>query len=197
MSFSYEHYKKTCKDFINAGYEFCSLEKRSSRRVYMVHDCDFFLEQAVTLAKHEHQIGIKSTYFVRLGAREYNLLNPFYKKMVHEIIDFGHDVGLHYEKIFDQTDIAYNICLLSKILKYPVRYFNVHEPVRTGIDFKNNTSKSNRAWNSPFFNTVKYISDSGGRWREGCFSKHINGYSELLINTHPVWWFDSTPTENY
>ena len=119
MSFTYKHYKETCLSYIDQGYQFCSLDIEEpflSKLIYMVHDCDFFLEHALRLAHEEKDIGIKSTYFVRLGAREYNLFNPFYSNIVQEILSLGHDIGLHYESIFADSDVQYNIDIFLPLL---------------------------------------------------------------------------------
>ena len=49
-----------------------------------------------------------------------------------------------------------------------------------------------------FTEDMKYISDSGARWREGCMCNWIkNNEKKLYINTHPFWWYKDTPLENY
>jgi len=198
MDFTYENYRATCLNYQKSGYKFLDLGKKiEGKSIYMVHDCDSFLENAENLARVESEIGVKSTYFIRMGARAYNILSPYYSNIVSRISNLGHDIGLHYENIFDEDSIQYSIDLLSKAIKKDVKYFNVHEPVRTGLDFALNTSPKNRCWNAPFFEQVKYISDSGGRWREGCFSQHVDKHRKLLVSTHPVWWFRSAPTRNY
>ena len=35
----------------------------------------------------------------------------------------------------------------------------------------------------------KYISDSGGHWREGCACQWLGIENHLTILTHPIWWF--------
>jgi hypothetical protein len=57
--------------------------------------------------------------------------------------------------------------------------------------------KKNRCHNSSFFQEYKYLSDSSCNWREGCFSKHVGKYSHLLVLTHPIWWYNKSPAENY
>lgn len=199
MNFTYKHYQKTCLQYIESGYKFLLLGQKNKKKksIYMVHDCDFSLESALNLAIKEKEIEIKSTYFLRLGSKNYNILNPYYSDIVKKIIENGHDVGLHYENLFLKEEINYSIKLISKAIQHKIKYFNVHEPTRSGLDFSLNNSEYNRCYNSRFFKNFKYISDSGGRWREGCFSQHINKYNNLLVSTHPVWWYEESPRFNY
>jgi hypothetical protein len=43
----------------------------------------------------------------------------------------------------------------------------------------------------------KYLSDSNGRWREGCVCGHLEEYERLCVLTHGWWWFETSPVENY
>jgi hypothetical protein len=44
---------------------------------------------------------------------------------------------------------------------------------------------------------MKYLSESGGRWRESCFHNWINQVDRLQVLVHPFWWYDKVPQENY
>ena len=45
---------------------------------------------------------------------------------------------------------------------------------------------------------MKYISDSGARWREGDMFEWLQKNTpKLYVLTHPVWWYDKTTLENY
>ncbi len=44
--------------------------------------------------------------------------------------------------------------------------------------------------------TMKYISDSSGRWREGHFGLWPGKVDRLQVLTHPFWWFERVPQEN-
>jgi len=202
--FTYKHYIETCNEYKRNDYSFClpSFDvDNTKKQIYMFHDVDMKLENAENLAKVEYENCIKSTYFIRIGAGCYNIFNPYYKNIVKRIKKMNHTIGFHYENIFLGQDIEKEIKnnkdMLSRLLGFEVKYFNVHEPHRTGIDISNVLDKNNRCYNSLFFKNVKYLSDSGGRWREGCFSKHINKHKNLLVLAHPFLWYDKSPNENY
>ena len=45
--------------------------------------------------------------------------------------------------------------------------------------------------------TMKYLSDSSGHWREGHFAEWVDKVPVLQVLTHPFWWFETVPAENY
>ena len=53
------------------------------------------------------------------------------------------------------------------------------------------------SYENRFFKDIKYLSDSGGRWREGHFNEWVNVENKLQVLTHPWWWFKKYPQENY
>jgi len=171
----------------------------------MTHDLDFDLQLAIKMADIENEAGITASYFFRLRAKNYNMLSYDGIKAINTISDMGHSVGLHYEPtlctsdpgIKVQDDIENCMTLLENTSGVEIKYFNIHEPSRTGLDISSLLPAKNRCYNSPFFVDFKYISDSGARWREGCFSEHVGRWDKLLVLTHPFWWYNSTPAENY
>lgn len=202
--FSYNHYIKTCNAYKDNKYNFCFLDtnvKKEKKQIYMVHDVDFDLDNAIKLSALESKNKIVSTYFIRIGAKNYNIFNEASKNKVKEILKHGNKIGLHYERTFNNLPIEKDIkkCkdILSNFLNVSVSHFNIHEPARTKIDVSKIYVNENRCYNSIFFKNTKYISDSGGRWREGCFSNHINDYNNLLVLTHPVWWYENNPASCY
>ena len=79
---------------------------------------------------------------------------------------------------------------------------STHEPTRTGFQITNDNLKyfnlSYEAYCPSLTDNAKYISDSGCRWREGDMLNWINkGEDKLYVLTHPVWWYETTPLENY
>jgi hypothetical protein len=203
-SFTLQHYEDTLKDFLKYGYELDNscLKNSSSKDLQLVHDIDFDPELTVKIAKIEKEVGAKSTFFFRLKAANYNLLSIKNVKIVHDLIKMGHNVGLHYEqsnKLINsfEEDISFNLNVASNLLGTKISLFNAHEPSRTGIKISDILPYNNRCYNSEFFKDYKYLSDSGGRWREGCFSEHLNSHKKILVLTHPIWWYEQHPGENY
>ena len=200
--FTYQHYVNTCKKYKENGYSFCTPKNPiNDKDIIMFHDVDFRIECAEAMSNMENKNDICATYFFRLGSTLYNTLSKSSIIKIKNMINNNSEIGLHYEKIFDnlsyEQEIKKQLEILSTALDYDIKYFNIHEPARTKIDISKLLPEMNRCYNSQYFEHAKYISDSGGRWREGCFSKHIGKHDKMLVLTHPVWWYCTTPNENY
>tara|TARA_R100001082_G_scaffold110310_1_gene89894 strand:+ start:2095 stop:2727 length:633 start_codon:yes stop_codon:yes gene_type:complete len=207
-NFTISHYEKTIKSYIDYGYLFCEMGKENknsdSHKIIMFHDVDHDISLCKNFLNVEKSLNIGATYFLRLHARSYNMLSRQSKAIAEHILDSGGDIGLHYEPSFcplDKLDYAQHIQeemeILSTAIGREVHLFNLHEPARTGVDLSSLNAKQNRCYNSSFFKDYKYLSDSSCRWREGCFSEHLGKWSKILVLTHPIWWYNNCPAENY
>ena len=77
--------------------EFFNKWHDNDKVILMRHDEDLSLPAAYNLARIEGDLGTKATYFVRLHAKNYNLLSQESYSSVHKIIKMGHEIGIHYE----------------------------------------------------------------------------------------------------
>lgn len=80
--FTYSHYKKSLELAKNKGYTFMSLTEFEENKdkeplIILRHDIDFSPRSALELAKIENQLDIRSTYFVRVHANSYNLIDSY------------------------------------------------------------------------------------------------------------------------
>ena len=201
--FTLAHYKETLVAFGKSGYQTTLMDKHvQGKQLILVHDVDMDVSLVLPMAKIEQAVGTVSTYFFRMGAKNYNLFSRETISVIREIKNMGHDVGYHYEmpasKLNSDADNIQNvITFFAEQTGIELSYFNVHEPARTGIDMSSILPERNRCYNSLFFKDFKYISDSSARWREGCFCGHVEKHEKLLVLTHPFWWYPNSPTENY
>jgi len=203
MSFKLSHYKDTLLAYKKAGYDIKNscMNNHAKKDLQLTHDIDFNPSLALKLAKIENDVSAVSSYFFRLKATSYNLFSFNTIQVIKELISLGHNVGLHYEQTHLEVSVEFDVekatRIMSEMLFMDINFFNIHEPARTGLDISKILPEKNRSYNSSFFEGYKYLSDSGGRWREGCFSKHINKHDKLLVLTHPLWWYENSPIENY
>lgn len=205
MSFKISHYIKTIKKYKKNGYTFKSVNEsltENKKNIYMVHDIDHNIDLCENFINAEKQCGITSSYFIRMHSKNYNIFSQKSIDILKKIKENNFTIGLHYEPVYSKVnqyekDILRNINFLNETLDVNIKTFNIHEPARTNIDLSNIMNEKNRCYNSSFFKNVKYLSDSGGRWREGCFSKSVGVYKNLLVLTHPIWWYNERPSENY
>lgn len=214
--FSFDSYKQTLNAYQQAGYELSSfdeyLEKSSPQHVILRHDIDNSFEQAMRIAKIENEQGCTSTYFLRVHARGYNLFSLESVEFINQLEDFGHEVQLHLEggfkEVFGGSDIDWanrQKSAFEAVTGRKLGGFSSHEPARMGgVEFANTLlnewSESVRyhAYEERFFPpNMKYLSDSSARWREGHFCEWIGKEPLLQVLTHPIWWYEKIPAENY
>lgn len=167
--------------------------------VILRHDVDNSLPGALELAKIEHRLGIKSTYFILLSSDFYN---PFSKKnriIIDEMIVLGHTIGLHFDETVYPDDygnvektiknIKQEIDNLSKGLGGEVKCFSYHRPSKNILDSNIEIEGLINSYGNSFFKDFKYLSDSRRHWREPALNIIESGtYSKLHILTHPFWY---------
>ena len=212
-NFTFKHYKDTLQFSLNKKYKFLKCEQynlieKYEKVIILRHDIDFSLDNALKFANIENKLGISSTYFIRLHSKYYNPLEYNSYNIIKAIQGLGHEIGFHQEPDFSSLFPNPNEYLKQEIKSFNLLFqthikgVSTHEPDRRGIQITpQNISEFDLEYESyfPIFTQqMKYISDSGARWREGCMSEWINQEkSKLYINTHPFWWFENSPLENY
>ena len=152
------------------------------------HDVDRPPENVLAMAKLEHELGIKSTYFFRIKEK------LFIENVISCVMELGHEVGYHYEvldkakgdytvaiKIFeDEWNIfkkwnSETICMHGN----PLSKFN-NRDIWMKYDFKDYVVIG-EAYLSVDFSKYKYFTDTGRKWNSNSFSvKDKIGYG--LIN---------------
>ena len=208
--FSLKNYTRCLETSLSLGYKFFTLNDffsnkiRTSKSIILRHDIDTQLDVAVEMSNIEKSLNIFSTYFVRLHSHAYNFLCLKDIRKINQIINSGHEIGLHYESDFyllNNKDINESVTKASKIIEYfcniKIKTICPHEPTRTNSFYLENVSY-NQAYDKTIFKKYKYISDSSCRWRDGSFYENIQaGHKNLYILTHPYWWYNNSPIENY
>jgi len=211
-NFTLSNYKRCLTLAHKKKYKFFKLEDLDSsleyagNKIILRHDVDTQLSVAVKIAEIEQSLNIQSTFFIRLHSHAYNPL--CFKDLVEikKISSLGHEIGLHYESdfynIFNNKKsikdwIDFEVEILENVLRCKIKTICPHEPTRTK-QFHVNDIDYNQAYDEKIFNNYKYISDSSCRWRDGSFYENLkNDISNLYVLTHPYWWYNSSPIENY
>ena len=216
LDFSFDSYRHSLLAYRDAGYKISGfedfLDAPGDKHMILRHDIDHSLEQARKIAEIDTEAGASSTFFLRVHARQYNLFSLPSLQIIAEIEELGHDVELHLEGGMDQwlqgderewrgrQKQAFEAAVGREI-----RGFSSHEPARTGgIELADELLEEwgpavrYHAYQSRFLNPrMKYLSDSSGRWREGHFGGWVGREPVMQILTHPYWWYEKTPAENY
>ncbi len=95
--FTFQKYNKLCISLLNNNFipkrldEFFEEQKKDEKTFIMRHDVDKKPENSLAIAKIEHELGIKSTFYFRTT-------NEVFKEdIICQIRDLGHEIGYHYE----------------------------------------------------------------------------------------------------
>lgn len=181
------------------------LRASKGHEIEIVHDIDFPPNNVEELAQIEAAEGVSTKYFIRLHAKYYNALsleNIGLFNRLHSV--YGHEIGLHFESSYYQEDsvtsgVQLEASMLETALSTTVKYVSLHCTSKGGTIPESKVPAGLRlySFDSPYYATRKYLSDSGGRWREGCICAHIGKHEKLIVLTHPNWWYRSNPSENF
>ncbi|MEM9942665.1 MAG: hypothetical protein AAF939_13965, partial [Planctomycetota bacterium] len=103
--FTFDGYRNLIEKLLAKGYAFSAfpdaieLDLTKSQRplCLMRHDIDFDLGMARDMALVEAEFQIQSTYFFLVRTEHYNLFSEQGTKLVREILDLGHHLGLHFD----------------------------------------------------------------------------------------------------
>lgn len=162
------------------------------RFVLMRHDVEVSLEAAVVVAEADHQAGIRSTFFVQLGA-DYNLFDADSVTLVRRLLDLGHDLGLHYDLAQLERGAGEPAVVARRMIELIETFWSTkvwaaspHLPMRQGrrlaipgvVD----------AYDPLYFSDIKYLSDSTQRWREGVVTALLERYRHIQLLTHEYHW---------
>jgi hypothetical protein len=184
------------------GYAFIGYDeaKTASQFVIMRHDVDVDLHYANRLAEIEARHEVASTFFVMLRNPLYNLFAPQSLRCIGEITGLGHKVALHFDvSAYPQLEgqaflgaISRELTLLKE-LAGPAnvsRCVTFHKPNQFILETEIETDEFFSGYNREFFRDIRYIADSGGRWREESMLELIRSRrsDRIQFNSHPVWW---------
>jgi len=218
-NFSYAHYERILKDAKRAGYRIVGcgeFAKKPPKPPYIVlrHDIEFYPDRAAEMAAIERRLGVRSTYFVRLHANEYNPMGYKTYDALREIAKCGHEIGLHEEstdvsRIFREDFAAVlkrDKAILELLIGRKVRGFSSHRDF-TGYDnlarWRRESPKKYgfeyQAYEDRFFKGATYVSDSLVAWksfengtptgRKDCLRKYIAERKQRIYAlVHPRGW---------
>jgi len=198
--FTHGHYRtileKACERF-----EFISYREIREKNEFIIwrHDVDFSMHEAVRLAKIEKEFKIKSTYFILLHSEFYNLLEKEITSKIYELLELGHNIGLHFDASYydvkSKYDLEKNLIfekgVLENIFNITVEAFSFHNPTDEILKFVEfGYCNMVNTYSTFLKENVTYCSDSNGYWR---FRRMIDvvsdpGTKRLQALTHPEWW---------
>ena len=114
-------------------------------------------------------------------------------------MDYGHEVGLHFDEM-NYPELAGNgeaVCekilqesgQLEKVTGKPVKLVSMHRPSRKILESNLMIPGMINSYGNVYFHDFKYLSDSRRHWREPVEEIIASGkYEKLHILTHPFWY---------
>lgn len=195
-------YQDLLQSFLEKNYEFCFFNEniKHQGKVLLRHDIDFDVDKAYKMAKIEHSIGIKSTYFFMLRSQSYNLLLKENIEKLKSIYNLGHQISLHFDPtIYDENYInrlKNELIILEKISSFKPDCISFHRPTPYFLQYDKPIGNIRHTYQSIYTKTIKYISDSQGSFRYdhplNCRDFEVGNSIHLLI--HPIWWINENNT---
>lgn len=159
--------------------------------VLLRHDIDFSLSDALDMARIEHSLGIKSTYFVMLDSPFYSILDSEGKAYIAQIQSLGHEIGIHFDPINSicmEDDLQVYIDIFKRLLNINIQVISFHRPgevLNKNITF----DFVKHAYEMRYFNRKRYLSDSSGRI-DRVLNYNFGDLKEcgMQLLIHPIWW---------
>lgn len=204
MDFTFFYYRKmlkTLKEKLYLPIRFCDTSDCCGRVAIIRHDVDVSPQKAVDIGLIESEMGVKSTFFVLLSSRYYNLVSGENTEAVKELIRYGHEIGLHFDVTnYDENTSLDELCeaikrerlILETLFDIKVKSMSWHIPkkelIGVNIPALDEIGLLN-AYDPQFYNGYKYVSDSMMRWREP-IDEYLEkaSYEKMQILTHPIWY---------
>lgn len=198
MKFDYESYRELLRVLRGSGYEVRDYHtfQDAPKCVILRHDVDMSVPCALELARVEAEAGARATYFVMVTSGLYNPASPQLLRMLRQIRQLGHEIGLHYDETayedgFDNMPchIRREADYLGQLIGCPVTAVSMHRPSRRTLDADVRIPGMINSYGSTFFRDFKYLSDSRCHWKEPVIETAAKGhYPRLHILTHPIWY---------
>jgi len=173
-------YKRLCNAINESGnqiYTVRSFFENNPKDSFLIlrHDVDSSPRKALAMAKIEHSLGIRSTYYFRY------VFEGFDEKIIKIIASLGHEIGYHYETLYKcEGDFKKAIRLFEKELKefrksgVEIKTVCAHgSGPKFGLncdifEFQPGLSKETDLLGEAYididFGSLKYYSDSGKNW---------------------------------
>ncbi len=171
LLFTYYEHKKFLEN-IHKKYKIHKLKDWNSEPgIILRYDVDFSLEAARNIAEIQEEIGIRSSFFIRLTSSFYNPMSIENREILKYLTKNDFEVGLHFDpsvyKVASHhellTKLKQEFSILESITDQNLESVSLHNPSVTGeypifAEYKN-------AYSDLIFNKDIYLSDSRMKFR--------------------------------
>ncbi|HCT63589.1 MAG TPA: hypothetical protein DIC19_05765 [Erysipelotrichaceae bacterium] len=201
MEFTYTGYRHLIELARLKGYLFSFYQEveQYDKSIILRHDVDFSPIKALEMAKIEHELGVKSTYFILLATEFYNVFSVKTSEIFTEILSLGHQIGLHYDEQKYQTTsrevvkqvITKEVRILEEALKIKIDVVSMHRPSEFVLNASIELDDLINAYGNKYLREMKYVSDSRMYWRENIIEIIEKcEHKKIHLVTHPFWYSD-------
>lgn len=157
------------------------------------HDVDITPWSALRMAELEHELGVHTTYYYRLHAPFYNLMDGAVLDSVRRVAGMGHEVGLHYEPGFflergmdPVAGTRSDLRTFEELVGFRTHTIAQHQPA-AGPVLADISKDHPCAYQPALVREIPYFGDSGFHWREGCVCTKFH-HRRLHTLIHPHSW---------
>lgn len=198
LNFTYSGYEELLH-YLKNQYQFTTFTEFNTEtdpQLILRHDVDASVYPALRIAEIEKKLGIKSTFFILLSTKYYNILEEDSLEMIRSIASMGHEIGLHYDVLmYEKTGIDFNkmleleINLVEELLNTPIKVIARHNISKSNLDPFEDSEKYINAYNPRFIKKSLYVSDSCRAWFLDDLKELLSfktHFTQLLI--HPMLW---------
>lgn len=182
--FSEKFLKKFFKEIKKRGDTilFKEFKKNKKKAFFIRHDIDLDLLPAQQMSYLENKIGIKSTFFIMVSSKNYNIHSVNNKNILLNILKQGHEIGLHFDSSIYNSNFLLALESEAKVLEdligNKISTFSIHNPSITKKFL--NRSKYLSAYDKNVFDKRFYLSDS----------------RMLFLNKNPIQFLDKIQISN-
>ena len=189
---NYEGFLQTLK---NKKYDFVFFNELNSKKKQAIlrHDIDFDVMAAFEVAKIEHSMGVKSTFFFLISNASYNPFEHRNFKLIYKIKQLGHKVTIHFDPtIYDDFEKGFIMekKLFETAFESPVDIISIHRPNEYFQKYNRLIGKCEHTYLKKYFKDIKYVADSTGVFRYGhpFDTSEFQNNESLHLLIHPIWW---------
>lgn len=166
------------------------------------HDVDITPWSALRMAELERSLDVRTTYYYRLHAPFYNLMDGAALDSVRAVAAMGHEVGLHYEPGFflergmdPVLGTRRDLVTFEELVGFRTHSIAQHQPA-AGPVLADISEHHPCAYQPALVRDIPYFGDSGFHWREGCVcTKFDRRQLHTLIHPHS-WVRDGRPWQD-
>jgi hypothetical protein len=203
--FTIDHYREIVKLACDMGFTFILHKDEfvaNRKDVIWRHDVEFSPVQALKMAKIEHDLGVKATYFWQTHGKQYNVYTRFFSDILREIQSLGHHIGLHFDshywgvKDVDQLNRCIEIDkdYFEKVFGLKLDTFSFHNttPFVLSCDEYQYGGLIN-TYARFFKEHYQYCADSTGYWRYEVLDEVLRdpNTKHLQFLSHDAMWSDT------